>query len=119
MRTTLKTYLAELSRPDLEDAAKLAVRAEMEAFLGRHACAILDALESLYANRSISASPSLSRVITDPPSVVQLKAEYRALDELHEQVKGWPDGIAKTTELQNILTRKSEIAAAMLTEVAA
>ena len=119
MRTTLKTYLAELSRPDMEDAAKLSVRADMEAFLGRHACAILAALESLHANRPLVEAPSLSRILTDAPNVVQLKAEYRALDELHEQVKAWPEGITKATELQNVLTRKAEIAATMLTEVAA
>lgn len=50
-------------------------------------------------------------MLTDSPAVVDLKAQYRRLDALHEQVKFWPDDLSRTVELANLTLRKREIAA--------
>lgn len=53
-------------------------------------------------------------ILTDSPRIAKLKAEYRKLDELHERMKFWPDDINRSTELENITTRKAEIAREIL-----
>lgn len=53
--------------------------------------------------------------LTDPPLVVELKREYRELDERHEVVKLWPDCVAREAELDRVCQAKARIA----TELAA
>lgn len=65
------------------------------------------ALEKADMQREFDKEP---RVITDAPALVDLKLEYRQLDERHEVVKAWPPSVAREAELERVCKRKAEIA---------